>query len=130
MNNSETKLLSYLEIISRIYKLPSYSPALIRELLKLVDASGIITLTKWRKQAIADSVGINVYTINNALQVYKRTGVVNWEAVSVFTLNENLFGKEFHGLHDDKIKNINLRLCIDFTDSVVGAQSKIFGGAI
>lgn len=130
MNNSEAKLMNYLEIISRIYKLPSYSPALIRELLKVVDSNGIITLTKWRKQAIADSVGINVYTINNALQVYKRTGVVNWEAVSVFTLNQNLFGKEFHGLHDEKIKNINLRICIEFTDTVIGAQSKISGGAI
>lgn len=130
MNTSEIKLNNYLEMISRIYKLPTYSPALLRELLKYVDADGIITLSKWRKQNIAKEVGINVYTVNNALQVYKRTGIVNWEAVSVFTLNSNLFGKEFHGSYDGEFKKLNLRLVIEFPDGVLGVQSKVTGGAI
>lgn len=130
MNTTEIKLNNYLEMVSRIYKLPTYSPALLRELLKYVDADGIITLSKLRKQNIAKEVGINVYTINNALQVYKRTGIVNWEAVSVFTLNGNIFGKEFHGAYDGEFKKLNLRLVIEFPDSVLGVQSKVTGGAI
>ncbi|GFZ59410.1 hypothetical protein PSE10A_19210 [Pseudomonas amygdali pv. eriobotryae] len=92
----------YLQSIKNIYRLPAYSPALIAEFLKLVDSQGIIELTKWRKETIAARIGINVNTINNALQMYKSKKIVTWEAVSVFSLNKKLFGVAFNNLYDDE----------------------------
>lgn len=92
----------YLQSIKNIYRLPAYSPALIEEFLKLVDSQGIIELTKWRKEIIADRIGINVYTINNALQMYKAKKIVTWEAVSVFSLNKKLFGDAFNNLYGEE----------------------------
>ncbi|OLY72278.1 hypothetical protein AU074_13970 [Pseudomonas sp. ATCC PTA-122608] len=101
----------YLDCLTKLYKLPSYSPALIEEFLKLVDADGIIELTKWRKENIAEAIGINVYTINNALQVYKAKKIVNWEAVSVFTLNKELFGSIFNNAYDDGFPEFEVVFC-------------------
>ena len=98
----------YLNCLTKLYKLPTYSPALIEEFLKIVDSDGIIELTKWRKENIAQSIGINVYTINNALQVYKAKKIVSWEAVSVFSLNKDLFGTVFNNLYDEGFPELEI----------------------
>lgn len=98
----------FLLALTNMYKLPAYSPNLIYEFLKLVDSVGIIELTKWRKDQIAESVGISVYTLNNAMQMYKAKKIINWEAVGVFTLNKDLFGSIFNDLYDDGFPELEI----------------------
>ncbi|WP_122341473.1 hypothetical protein [Pseudomonas caricapapayae] len=123
--------MQYLQTVTNMHKLPAYSPALIFEFLKLVDSKGLIELTKWRKDYIAETIGVNNYTINNALQVYKSKKIVNWEAVSVFTLNQNLFGSIFNGLYDEGFPELEIVFsriisCNSFVDK---ANFRIAGAA-
>ena len=105
----------YLEDISYLHNLPKRASPILLELLKYVTyGTQEIMLNAYSKKSIASSVGIAMKTLDNNLQEFVRSGVLDRVATGTFKLNPYLFGKgDWKTINDLRNRNIHLKIVYD-----------------
>ncbi|WP_153000200.1 hypothetical protein [Pseudomonas syringae] len=129
-----SKVDTLFQLIAAHNNLSPSSAKVFKELMKFLDADGLININFYHKKHIANEAGVAPHTVNNVILKLKKTGFLKSIDTGCFKPNKSLFVDEyFDGLYARTgWKNLNYEIKINSNTGlmqVVGLKNKESGGA-
>lgn len=83
----------YIDDITALHKLPSNCSGLLFEIVKLIDYSGEIIITKRRREALSEATGLSDKSIKNRITQLIDKGIMKRIAHTTYIMNPKIFAK-------------------------------------